>query len=414
MRRVVGLVRFAARQRGRLPGWVNRALDWIRWRMPQGWANALTGRARIRGDWDPPEARIRPPVPDAPVRLLIGPANFAGQGFAWARALERDDPEVGAVTFSIAREGGFGFPSDYSVSTLVYRRNSRWQRDQFSYLTSGFTHVIAEVGRPICGWLHGGDPLQEAAALAEAGVRVALLSHGSDSRLPRRHAERQEWSPFRDSDWADVSWLQWQAERFVGQLRRFPGPVFVSTPDLLDDLPFATWCPVVVEPAKWNSDAPVVERERPVVVHAPSHDRIKGTELVDAAMEPLAARGLIEYRRIGRVPFGEMPAVYREADVVLDQFRLGSYGAAACEAMAAGRVVVGNLSDDVRTRVRDLTGLAVPVVQATPATLAEVVEALVENRAEAVAAGRAGRAFVESVHSGRRSVAVLGTFLHGE
>src|SRR5665647_3969836 len=134
LRRVVGLVRFAARQRGRLPGWVNRALDWIRWRMPQGWANALTGRARIRGDWDPPEARIRPPVPDAPVRLLIGPANFAGQG-------------------------GFGFPSDYSVSTLVYRRNSRWQRDQFSYLTSGFTHVIAEVGRPICGWLHGGDPL---------------------------------------------------------------------------------------------------------------------------------------------------------------------------------------------------------------------------------------------------------------
>jgi len=411
---VVGLVRFAARRRAALPTWANRILDGVRGRLPERWVAALTGRSIPRSQWDPPEAHVRPAAPSAAVRLLIGPANHAGQGDAWARAVEREIPDVGAVSFALVRPGGFGFQQDYGVSPLVYRVNRRWQRDQFDYLTAGFTHVITEVGRPICGWLHDGDPFREAAVLRKAGLRVAMLSHGSDSRLPRRHAEREEWSPFRDDDWTDIPRLQQQAEQFVERLGEFPGPVFVSTPDLLDDLPFATWCPVVVDVSMWGSDAPLVEHDRPVVVHAPSHDRIKGTDLVDAAMAPLVARGLIEYRRIGRVPYREMPAVYRDADVVLDQFRIGSYGVAACEAMAAGRAVIGNVSATVRERVSQQTGLELPVVQATPATLADVVERVVEDRAEAAAAGSAGRAFVESAHTGRASAAALRTFLGSE
>lgn len=412
-RAVVGVARFLSRQRRWFPGWLNDGIDWVRWRLPDSWVRVLTGRGGGgvgRKDWDYPEAHVRPPVPEAECRLFVGPTNFAGQGRAWARAVEREVPGVASICFALEIVGGFSFEDDFHVTPLVYRRNRRWQAEQFAYVQQ-FTHAIIEAGRPLFADLFHLDPFREAKVLTAAGVRVAMLSHGSDSRIPAHHAERYQWSPYRDKDWTEVARLQQQASRFVQRLRGFAGPVFVSTPDLLDDLPFGQWCPVVVDPAVWETDAPVLERERPVVVHAPSNPRVKGSQFVDEALEPLHERGLIEYRRIGRVPAGEMPALYADADIVLEQFRLGSYGVAACEAMAAGRVVVGNVTPVVRSRVQHRTGLELPVVQAEPTRIGAVVERLVAQREEGVAAAEAGRRFVREVHDGGFSARVLRPFL---
>lgn len=413
MRTMTPLVRTLARRRGRLPRWANATLDWIRWRLPQSWVNTLTGRRTGRKtDWDYPGVHDRPPVPNTPKRLFIGPANFAGQGFAWARAAEAAMPDVGAICFALQLEGGFDFTDDFHVTPLAYRRNRRWQKGQLDYATA-FTHVIIEAGRPLFADLLHLDPFREARALSKTGAKVAFLSHGSDTRIPSRHAERFAWSPYRDADWAEVPRLERQSQHLVERLSTFDGTVFVSTPDLLDDLPFATWCPVVVDPARWRSPAPPLERERPVVVHAPSNSRVKGSDLVAAALGPLHASGVIEYRLIGRVPAEAMPGVYRDADVVLDQFRLGSYGVAACEAMAAGRVVVGNVTDAVRERVRDATGLALPVVQAEPDEIADVVLRLLDERDRARTRAAEGVAFVERVHSGPFAAEALRGFLEG-
>lgn len=410
---VVGSARFLARQRGRFPGWLNRAIDWVRWRLPSSWVGALTGRGGGgvgRKDWEYPEVHVRPPVPTAPRRLFVGPANFAGQGMAWTRAVERTLPDVRGVCFALEITGGFSFPDDFHVPPLVYRRNRRWQAEQFAYVKE-FSHVLIEAGRPLFADLFRLDPFREARVLEAAGVRVAMISHGSDSRIPSRHAARFPWSPYRDRDWVEVPRLEAQATRMVQRLRAFTGPVFVSTPDLLDDLPFGLWCPVVVDPEVWRSEAPVLERDVPVVVHAPSNPRVKGSAAVDAALEPLHEKGLVEYRRIGRVPAEEMPALYADADIVLEQFRLGSYGVAACEAMAAGRVVVGNVTPTVRQRVKVRTGLDVPIVQAEPAEIGAVVERLVAERDEARAAARAGVEYVHRVHDGTYSAGVLRPFL---
>ncbi len=102
-----------------------------------------------------------------------------------------------------------------------------------------------------------------------------------------------------------------------------------------------------------------------------------------------------------------MPARIGQADIVLDQFRVGSYGAAACEAMAAGRVVVGHVLPEVRVTIRERTGLELPIVEATPRTLVEVVAGLLEDRERARSIGALGRAFVEQVHSGAASALAL-------
>ena len=171
-------------------------------------------------------------------------------------------------------------------------------------------------------------------------------------------------------------------------------------------MPHGIWLPVVVDVTSPAGSAPL-ERDRPVVVHAPSRSRLKGSADIDATLRRLHDEGLCEYRRLERVPPTEMPAALAAADVVLDQFAIGSYGVLACEAMAAGRVVVGHVRQDVRERV----GEPLPVVEATPDDVEDVLRALVDDRDAARATAAAGRAFVERVHGGRRSGQVLAEHL---
>lgn len=319
-------------------------------------------------------------------------------------------PGTGALSYALETRG-FGFAVDYRVAPQAFHHNVVWQREFFELVSEQFTHVVFEAERPLFGRLHGLDPFLEARALAERGIRVAMLAHGSDVRLPSRHATRHTWSPFNDRSWEGLDVLESVAATNLGRLAAFDGPVFVSTPDLLDDVPFATWCPVTVDLAKWHDTSPLLERQVPVVVHAPSHSRLKGTALVEPVLAQLEAEGLLSYRRVEGVLAQEMPSVYRSADIVLDQFGLGSYGVAACEALAAGKVVVGNVTDEVRARVRSLSGLDLPVVQAGPADLERVLRGLLADREAARVSGRSGPAFVGSVHDGRLAARQLADFL---
>jgi hypothetical protein len=123
-------------------------------------------------------------------------------------------------------------------------------------------------------------------------------------------------------------------------------------------------------------------------------------------LERLEAEGLIELTLIQGVPSGQMPAAFARADVVLDQFRAGSYGVAACEAMAAGCIVVGQVTSQVRDAVRERTGRDLPIIDATPTTLEAVLRELAADpdldsrRASMIE-------FVHSVHDGRLAAEVL-------
>lgn len=187
-------------------------------------------------------------------------------------------------------------------------------------------------------------------------------------------------------------------------------PVFVSTPGLLD-VPRARWLPVVVDPAQWRSSRLPLTSGTPVVAYVPSNSPMKGDASIDVQLSALEAEGLIRYHRLERVPSADMPDVYRSADIVLDQFRLGDYGVAACEAMAAGRIVVGHVHDDVRRRVHEVTGRHLPVVEArfdgVGAKIREILHDPVRWRESAAD----GVSFVDQVHDGRVSAAQLADFL---
>jgi hypothetical protein len=389
--------------RNELPHWINRLIDRIA-DSPMG----LLGRIAALRMGLPAQRGFIPATTFAHSarRLLIAPVNYSEQGWAWARALERAHTDLSARNMAIDVPGGFDFHADLVVPVATYHNDPDWQRRQLRAAKSA-THVLIEAEEPPFGRLLGRSVARQAVALLEAGVDVAFMGHGTDVRLPSRHIAGNPWSYF-----ADDSIYRPRAEalaaRNIELISSSGRPVFVSTPDLLIDLPEANWCPVVIEPARW-SDVPRSERRTGAplrVAHAPSVAAAKGTPLILPVLQQLAAEGVIELALLQGVPSRDMPAAFGRADVLLDQFRAGSYGVAACEAMAAGCIVVGQISAQVRDAVKDTSGVDLPIRDATPDTLEAVIRELAQ--CESLRQERElSRRFVETVHDGRLSAQVL-------
>ena len=351
-----------------------------------------------------------PNLSEAAVRLLIGPANSAGQGYLWSRAIEEHLPGVAAIAMQGIKAAPFLPDTDLRVPVAVYQRSESWHVAFEKYLERQ-THVIWESGLPLLGRQYRSDAAVEIARLRDRGVHGALLFHGSDIRVPSLHVAENHWSPFRDS-LGPVHALEEGALKNAALVSDLGIPAFVSTPDLLRWLPDATWCPVVVDAAVWRGVlAKRTSSGPPVVAHAPTQKWMKGTDRIEPMLRRLSEEGVIEYRQVVDVPHASMPSFYANSDVVLDQFLLGSYGVSACEALASGRIVMGHVDDLTRAQVLKLTGMELPVHEATIESL-ETELRRVASEPEAFETVRArGPSFVEAVHSGRHSATALAPFL---
>lgn len=366
---------------------------------------------RLRAD---AELRSLAPMPAARRRLYAGPWNTAGQAWQWARAAERHLHDTTAQNLWAQRslaQAHFHYPADHRISVLGQR--GRVRELHGARVLREATHVLFESGRPVLANFHAGSMLDDLADLRAEGTRWAVLYHGSEIRDLRAHAEAYPHSPFR-GEWDEyLGTLQRIVERNRADLERFDGPVFVSTPDLLDVLPGATWLPLVVDVDGLATDRPTLERERPVVLHAPSNPRLKGTPAVEAVLTELEAEGLVEYRRLEGVPHERMARFVGDADVVVDQVVLGNPGVLLTEALAAGRLVVAHLSDAVRARMReaDPAGEEPPVVEADPTSLAGVLREVVAERAAYRERAARGPGWARRNHDGTRSAQVLAAWL---
>ena len=185
--------------------------------------------------------------------------------------------------------------------------------------------------------------------------------------------------------------------------------MFYSTPDLRLDLEDGEWLPVCLDVNAWRTDAPLLERAKPRVLHIPSKriPPIKGTQFVDPVLRKLDDAGKIEYVCPESVPHSEMRSLVHDVDIVVDQLLAGSYGVAAIESMSAGRVTVGRLAPPVL----DLMPEVPPIVQATPDELEETIVTIVENRDHYRRLGGEGISFAHVWHSGKASATALRSYL---
>jgi glycosyltransferase involved in cell wall biosynthesis len=136
-----------------------------------------------------------------------------------------------------------------------------------------------------------------------------------------------------------------------------------------------------------------------VVVHAPNHRNIKGTDDLVRAVEELREEGLpVRLELLERRPNEEVRSAVLASDIVAEQFIAG-YALFAIEGMAAARPVLSALSwmpADVR---EDLARRGLPIVDTDRANLKANLRALVESPGRRRTLGLEGRRFVEQQHS---------------
>lgn len=364
--------------------------------------------------WNDAEMRVLL-APNAGVRLLIAPTNSAGQAYRWAQAATKFLPDVGAVNFMTtnARSKLFAFPADLAVPETGYLFAHGWQRRQRKAIIDGFSHVLVESGRYLYGPVPWKSPHAVIDDLRRRGIQVAFLWHGSDIRVPSAHASWDVDSPFgvngKHPETATAT-LERNARERLKMIAESDSLSFVSTPGLLH-VPRSQWLPVVIDPQQWRSDSPALQSSCPVVAYVPSSSTMKGDDSIDQQLTDLESEGLIEYRRLQNVPSEEMPDVYRSADIVLDQFRLGDYGVAACEAMAAGRLVIGHVHDEVRQLVREMTGRELPIMETRFADISDTIRRVLQDPEPAKVLAEQGVSFVDAVHDGRLSASRMSHFL---
>ncbi len=132
--------------------------------------------------------------------------------------------------------------------------------------------------------------------------------------------------------------------------------------------------------------------ETPVVIHAPSSPKFKGTEYIEAAIADLKRDGYkFEYRRLHGVPNDEAHRIYREeADIIVDQILGGGFGTLAVEGMYYGRPVCCYLIDEIYELYPEC-----PIVNCNKDNFREKLAWLIDHPEERTRLGALGRSFVE-------------------
>jgi glycosyltransferase involved in cell wall biosynthesis len=188
-------------------------------------------------------------------------------------------------------------------------------------------------------------------------------------------------SDIRGKPPAELAWAARAGARIVGSF------------DAIRWVPDAEVVPPGIDLDEYTP-APPTDNARPVVIHAPSSRRRKGTEHVIAACEQLP----VELEIVEGLHHDQARRRYERADIVVDQLNAGWYGLFAIEAMALGKPVVTFLHDEAVRRTEEAFDTAVPIVNATAETLVDRLRPLVEDAQERRRVGAAGRAYVGRVH----------------
>ncbi|WBL46734.1 glycosyltransferase family 1 protein [Clostridium estertheticum] len=130
------------------------------------------------------------------------------------------------------------------------------------------------------------------------------------------------------------------------------------------------------------------------IVHAPTSPEIKGTDSVLKVIEELKDKYSFNFKLVQGMSHSEARKIYEEADIIIDQLRIGSYGLLAIEAMAMGKTVITFISDPMK----DKYPKQLPIISANPDTLKDTLEYLIINKDMLEKVGEDGRTFVERYH----------------
>ncbi len=311
---------------------------------------------------------------------------FGGQMTVLCRALREVGVDATACHF---RSSKFGFQPDVllPLESLPLKEQEARRRDflkQAAEEYDVFHFHFGETFLPDCSDL---------AYLKERGKKLVMQHRGSDVRL--LSVARSQGNPYvrvkkRDPD---------QIVARLKQLSAWIDHAIVSDHELLayvrDYYRHVHIIRQAIDLKRYTPAYPTEPKEEPLIIHAPSNQRVKGTSCVLSAISKLELMGFrFRFRLIANMPHMQAMECYRQADIVIDQLLIGAFGVFSLEAMAMGKPVICYIRDDLVSQYPP----KLPIINANPDTLYQKLKKLLLHPERWHDLGVKGRRYVKQNH----------------
>ena len=326
------------------------------------------------------------------MKVLHGLTGAAGQPFMLSRSLRKIGVKADNVLIGHNR---FGYESDHIIEVSD---NPFMAASGFLKQHAGEYDIFHLHFRPFF-YAHPSHlafpTFADLLCLKAAGKRIVFHFRGSEIRLHSEFAAKSPYNYVREDPHNLISKFPEETMlRYREMVRTLADEVLVSDEELLSYVPGATIVPRAMDLDRLSFVGPV-NQKKPLIIHAPSRPQVKGSRHVRQAIEKLKDKGLeFDYRQVEGLSHKEALDLYKKADIIIDQLRIGWYGVLSVEAMALGKAVVCYIRDDLKQHLP----APPPLLSATPDDLDRRLEELILSPSSREELGKAGRAWVEEHH----------------
>lgn len=333
-----------------------------------------------------------------PIKVLHAPFNFANQPYILSQALR--DRGIDSHLLRYQWEGNAGSTKfQYSDDRIADISIKDWFGDLLRVVQSitaeGFD--IVHLWNRSLLWRGPNEFFNglDLPFIRLAGPRLAYRFTGYELRRKSLELEVNPFSPFRYG--FESRFKEDDQKRYLDYLERYVQSFVVQDPEMQTYCPQACIIPRALNLSEFPMAEPV-RNERPIVVHAPSHQLLKGSEFVAKAVDTLKEEDCkFDYVQIENMPNAEALEHYRRADIIIDQLLIGWYGVLSMEAMAMGKTVIVYIRDDLTNFFSD----GMPLLNANPETILEVLRQAINDHELRRAVSARARTFVEQVHDSK-------------
>jgi glycosyltransferase involved in cell wall biosynthesis len=291
------------------------------------------------------------------MRILHGPYDYGGAGFRISRAQRK----LGHKSdFAVFRPSYFNFPADF----ILRDEKEFWPRSKkFFFLLKclrdyDIFHFHSES-------IFAAE-FRDITFLKKLGKKVVFHFHGSEIRNKKMHPRL-----------------------------KLANARLVSSVDLFQFVPDGIWIPQPVDLEYWRPHVEDGSKKTISIIHAPSHRKKKGTDLILSTIEELKREGYpVELSLIEGQPYDSLKEHYQKGDIFIDQLIIGAYGNFAVEGMALKKPVCVFIKD----KFAPLYPGELPVVNSCSGNLKKNLIKLIEDGSLRKELGEKGRAYVEKYH----------------
>lgn len=353
------------------------------------------------------------------MRVLHSPNNIGNQPWTLSRA-ERD---IGLKSDLVVNYSTWTqYPADKILSAYQSKSPVDIIRRWVFGLTAPFRYNVMHYyfGRSV---LYFDDlpsqnrwPFLDLKIAKKLGRPVFMTLQGCDARLAGESNKNNAYTPCSEGRCVAyatcIATLDAQRRKLIAEILPLCDRVFYLNPELGHFVPEATFMPYANVDIDDINFEPPIKRERPIIVHAPSDPNIKGTKLILASLEKLKEKYDFDLVLVEGKPHKEAMAIYRSADLVIDQIFAGWYGGLSVEVMAMGKPVAATIRESDLKFVPDEMSKDIPILPIHPDTLTQDIARILDRQNEWAAIGVASRKYVERWHHPRHIARALSRIYH--